>query len=652
LSLHTDAASTGPPDAFGPFRVLHQIGAGASGPVFRAYDPDNDRLVAVKLFRLDLPPERVHRLVAELERLIAVRLPHPAVVAPIATGMVGVRAYLAQDYVAAESLDVTVRQGPVAASDALQIAGQLAGALDAAAAAGIDHGVMHPRDVLLSGDEGRLTGLGLARALAHVGVPAPVRRPYTAPERIAGSTWDRRADVFGLAALLHEMLWARRVAALGDEAAASLTEIPGGDLGRLRAVFGRALASDPGIRFDTAVQFAGALQEAFPTVASVVRSVRPQPDRNQRVRLKADTTNEGDEGVRSVRLQPDRKQKVRQKVAATPEGEPRLPLDAAADAAHVPIVDEPATLVEERRYADVEPAPAAAYSAAPPVALHAMMDPHHEEPDAPKNARPQSSITPLAFALVIGAALGFAAGFGVGTRGQPEEPGDLSRTAATPAGANGETAAATSGSAREFTEATVPAAQPVAPPRSTAPPRTTVAPRGAVPQSPAPAAPIVGSLLVRSTPLGARVFVDGREYGRTPVTVAKLARGAHRVRVTRDGYAPDERRVTITPAQRTHSITVRLSPERPATAAIGAQRALPAPTAEARGTGQLTVESRPAGAQIFLDGRLVGTTPLLLNEVPVGDHALHLERDGYQRWSSAIRIAPSKPNRVAASLDR
>ena len=69
--------------------------------------------------------------------------------------------------------------------------------------------------------------------------------------------------MFGLAALVHEMLWARRVAALGDEAAASLTEIAGGDLARLRAVFGRALAKDPGTRFDTALEFAGALQEAF-----------------------------------------------------------------------------------------------------------------------------------------------------------------------------------------------------------------------------------------------------------------------------------------------------------------------------------------------------------------------------------------------------
>jgi serine/threonine protein kinase len=58
--------------------VLHQIGAGTLGPVFRAYDAERERLVAVKLFRLDLPPERVHQLVDAFERLIAAELNHPS----------------------------------------------------------------------------------------------------------------------------------------------------------------------------------------------------------------------------------------------------------------------------------------------------------------------------------------------------------------------------------------------------------------------------------------------------------------------------------------------------------------------------------------------------------------------------------------------
>src|SRR5205814_7987985 len=96
--LNTEATGTAPPDAFGPFRVLHQIGAGTLGPVYRAYDAQRERLVAVKLFKLDLPPERVHQLVAAFEHLIAAELTHPAMAVPLATGITDVSAYLAQDY--------------------------------------------------------------------------------------------------------------------------------------------------------------------------------------------------------------------------------------------------------------------------------------------------------------------------------------------------------------------------------------------------------------------------------------------------------------------------------------------------------------------------------------------------------------------------
>ena len=166
VPLHTEAAGTAPPDAFGPFRVLHQVGAGTLGPVFRAYDADRARLVAVKVLRLDVPPERLHQLVAELERLIAAELAHPVVAAPIATGTDGLVIYLAQEYVPADSLDVVLRdEGPPVPADALRVAAQLAGALDFAAAAKVYHGVLHPRDVLIAQDETRLTGLGVAAAI-------------------------------------------------------------------------------------------------------------------------------------------------------------------------------------------------------------------------------------------------------------------------------------------------------------------------------------------------------------------------------------------------------------------------------------------------------------------------------------------------------
>src|SRR5262249_35677261 len=146
-SLNTEAAGTAPPDAFGPFRVLHQIGAGTLGPVFRAYDPERERLVAVKLFKLDLPPERVHLLVGAFERIIAADLTHPSLAAPVATGISDVAAYLVHDYLAGESLDRVVREhGPAPPSEAIRVAAQLADALDFAAAVNIVHGALHPRD--------------------------------------------------------------------------------------------------------------------------------------------------------------------------------------------------------------------------------------------------------------------------------------------------------------------------------------------------------------------------------------------------------------------------------------------------------------------------------------------------------------------------
>ena len=238
--------------------------------MFRAYDQERDRLVAIKLFKLDLPPERLHGLVAEFERLVAADLAHPAIAKPIATGMVDASVYLAVDFVAADSLDLAVREhGPAPLGDALRVTAQLAGALDAAAALNISHGALHPRDVLLSSHDTWLTGLGVAHALEEVGIAAPVRRPYSAPERIAGGNWDRRADVFGLAALMHELLWGRRITGTGRQTAAALTEIPASDLAVLRAVFARALAEQPGDRFATALEFADALKSALTDAQAV-----------------------------------------------------------------------------------------------------------------------------------------------------------------------------------------------------------------------------------------------------------------------------------------------------------------------------------------------------------------------------------------------
>src|SRR5207253_3429433 len=120
-------------------------------------------------------------------------------------------------------------------------------------------------------------------------------------------------------------------------------------------------------------------------------------------------------------------------------------------------------------------------------------------------------------------------------------------------------------SGREFTETAVTDA-----PKPTATPAPEVRFQPAAPTetasntSRAAAADEAGRLIVRSTPAGARVFIDGRDQGRTPATVRDVGRGAHRLRLVNEGYATEERRIVITPAHPVQSVTVTLARTRPA----------------------------------------------------------------------------------------
>jgi serine/threonine-protein kinase len=129
---------------------------GALGPVFRTYEPTRDRLVAVKAFRLDITPEQGQALADELSHAAEAELFHPSIVEPIAAGVQGMVAYRAEEYVAAESLDVALRQfAPASFETMIRIVGQLAEGIDVARRAGVGHGALHPRDIFVTPDDAR-----------------------------------------------------------------------------------------------------------------------------------------------------------------------------------------------------------------------------------------------------------------------------------------------------------------------------------------------------------------------------------------------------------------------------------------------------------------------------------------------------------------
>ncbi len=243
--------------------MLHQIGVGALGPVFRTYEPTRDRLVAVKVFRLDVTPEVARSLADELAKAADAGLFHPSIVEPVAAGIEGTVAYRAEEYVAAESLDVAMRHyAPATVDKVLPFITQLASALDFARAAGVGHGALHPRDIFVTPDEARATGFGVVDALERLQLRAPVRRPYSPPERIAGNAWGTPADVFSLGVIAFELLTGRRPSGLGDD----MGPLTGASLAdradEVRAVLARAMHASPSARYATASAFSAALAAA------------------------------------------------------------------------------------------------------------------------------------------------------------------------------------------------------------------------------------------------------------------------------------------------------------------------------------------------------------------------------------------------------
>ena len=256
--------------------MLHQIGVGALGPVFRTYEPTRDRLVAVKVFRLDITPEQARALADELGRAADARLFHPSIVEPVAAGVEGTVAYRAEEYVAAESLDVAMRHhAPATLDKVLPFIAQLAAAIDFARAAGVGHGALHPRDIFVSPDEARATGFGVVDALDRLEMRAPVRRPYSPPERIAGQAWGTPADVFSLAVIAFELLTARRPSGLGTEMGSLSGAVLGSNTDAVRDVLVRAMHENPDERYATAEAFAADLQRAAGHEAAAAPVVEP-----------------------------------------------------------------------------------------------------------------------------------------------------------------------------------------------------------------------------------------------------------------------------------------------------------------------------------------------------------------------------------------
>jgi serine/threonine-protein kinase len=109
--------------------------------------------------------------------------------------------------------------------------------------------------------------------------------------------------------------------------------------------------------------------------------------------------------------------------------------------------------------------------------------------------------------------------------------------------------------------------------------------------------------------------------------------------------------------QRTPAVTPAPVPAAPTPAQRSApRRTTPVPPAVTEpprsGPAAMRVESLPAGAQVFVDGRSVGYTPLVVGGLIPGTHSVRMQIPGYHPWVTAVTLGPGARERVAASLEQ
>jgi hypothetical protein len=186
-------------------------------------------------------------------------------------------------------------------------------------------------------------------------------------------------------------------------------------------------------------------------------------------------------------------------------------------------------------------------------------------------------------------------------------------------------------------------------------------PAGAAPAAPQLPSPFTGtgSLQVTTMPDGAAVTVDGTSRGSTPLTVPGLAAGSHTVRLAKAGFTDYTGtltlsggkttllNITLVAVQGAPAMTTLPLTSTPSQAPAGAQSAV---TAAPAGSGSLSVKSTPPGANVYLDGEKVGTTPVTVQDVAPGAHRLVLTLQGYSDIMQPVEIAGGTENEVNASF--
>jgi tRNA A-37 threonylcarbamoyl transferase component Bud32 len=217
-----------PGDRLGPYEIVSPLGAGGMGEVYKARDGRLDRIVALKVSKAEFT-ERFSR-----EARTVAQLNHPNVCTLHDVG---------PNYLVMEFVEGTPLKGPLPVEQALEYAGQILDALDAAHRKGIVHRDLKPDNIFVTNQGVKLLDFGLAKQTGVVSAAASGSNSgdvtiaalsmegqisgtlqYMAPEQLEGKPADARSDIFSFGLVLYELISGKRPFA-GDSPANTIASI-------------------------------------------------------------------------------------------------------------------------------------------------------------------------------------------------------------------------------------------------------------------------------------------------------------------------------------------------------------------------------------------------------------------------------------------
>ena len=201
------------PAQLGRYRIVSELGRGAMGVVYRAMDPQLDRIVAVKTIRMSSDSEEMAEYLVRFrqEAKALGGLNHPGIISVFDVGQEGDTAYMAMELLEGVELRHLIAESELSVAQAVDLAVQVAEALSFAHERGVVHRDIKPANIMvLAGNRAKIMDFGIARVRASdvktqtgllLGSPK-----YMSPEQILGRPVDHRSDIFSLGVLIYEML--------------------------------------------------------------------------------------------------------------------------------------------------------------------------------------------------------------------------------------------------------------------------------------------------------------------------------------------------------------------------------------------------------------------------------------------------------------